>query len=62
MKKMLSALVLALVVVAFASCKKDEPVVPKVKTKTLEEKAGDQAKEALKQVPSQEKPKDHPAH
>ena len=69
MRKMLSALVLALVMAAFVGCgKKEEPVkVDTPEIKTLEEKAGDVAKDALKQAPAETKdlstkPKDHPAH
>jgi predicted small lipoprotein YifL len=70
MKKMLSAFVLALVMVAFAGCGKEKPAtIEKKDIKTLEEKAGDVATEALKQVPAEtkedpasSKPKDHPAH
>ena len=66
MKKILSAFVLALVVVVFAGCgKKEEPTVDSIKkdATTLEEKAGDQAKEALKTAPAVPAiPKDHPAH
>ena len=56
MKQILSGIVLALCMIAFVGCGKEKPApIEKKDVKTLEEKAGDMAKDALGKVPEDTK-------